>query len=141
LTNIQRERLPPLLPPQKPTIGRPAHDHRTILKGILRLLRTGARWRDLPARYGPWRTVASRFSRWQRAGVFPHLLAILQQQAEAVGQVDWTMHLVYCLLLSTSRPHKQKGVPMIPCKNCHQHETVKNAYVRAKQRYKWKGCG
>jgi transposase len=94
LTNEQWERLQPLLPPQKPKIGRPAHDHRTILNGILWILRTGAPWRDLPARYGAWRTVASRFYRWQRAGVFPHLLATLQQQAEAAGQLDWTVHFV-----------------------------------------------
>ena len=79
LTNAPWERLQALLPPQKPTIGRPAHDHRTILNGMLWLLRTGAPWRDLPERSGPWRTVASRFYRWQRAGVFVHLLATLQQ--------------------------------------------------------------
>ena len=94
MTNTQWERLRPLLPPQKPKIGRPAHDHRTILNGILWILRTGAPWRDLPERYGPWRTVASRFYRWQRARVFPHLLAILQQHAEAMGQLDWTLHFV-----------------------------------------------
>jgi transposase len=94
LTNEQWERLQPLLPPQKPHIGRPAHDHRTILNGILWLLRTGAPWRDLPERYGPWRTVASRFYRWRRAGLFQHLLATVQQQAEAAGCLDWTVHFV-----------------------------------------------
>jgi transposase len=94
LTNTPWERLQPLLPPQKPKVGRPAYDHRTILNGILWILRTGAPWRDLPKRYGPWRTVASRFYRWQRAGVFLHLFATLQQQAEAGGQLDWTMHFV-----------------------------------------------
>jgi transposase len=94
LTNTQWERLRPLLPPQKPKTGRPAHDHRTILNGIFWILRTGAPWRDLPERYGPWRTVASRFYRWQRAGVFQRLLATVQQQAEAAGQLDWTLHFV-----------------------------------------------
>jgi transposase len=94
LTNAQWERLQPLLPPQQPRIGRPAHDHRTILNGILWILRTGAPWRDLPQRYGPWRTVASRFYRWRRAGLFQHLLAAVQQQAEAAGRLDWTIHLV-----------------------------------------------
>jgi transposase len=53
LTNEPWERLHPLLPPQKPRIGRPGRDHRTILNGILWILRTGAPWRDLPERYGP----------------------------------------------------------------------------------------
>jgi transposase len=88
LTNMQWERLQPLLPPQKPKRGRPAVEPRRILNGILWILRTGAPWRDLPERYGPWRTVASRFYRWQKAGVFRRILATLQQQADAAGQLD-----------------------------------------------------
>ncbi len=69
LTDSRWERLRPLLPPQKPRTGRPARDHRTVLDGILWILRTGCPWRALPERYGSWKTVASRFYRWQRAGV------------------------------------------------------------------------
>ena len=92
LTNSQWERLQPLLPPQKPKTGRPAHDHRTISNGILWRLRTGAPWRDLPERDGPWRTVASRCSRWQQAGIWSQLLAAVQAQAEAHGQLHWDVH-------------------------------------------------
>jgi len=92
LTNTQGERLQPLLPPQKPKTGRPAVDHRRILNGMLWILRTGAPWRDLPERYGPWRTVASRFYRWQRAGIWAQLLAAVQAQADAHGQLNWDMH-------------------------------------------------
>ena len=63
LTNQQWERLKPLLPAQKPKVGRPSNDHRTILNGILWILRTGAPWRDLPERYGTWETVSGRFYR------------------------------------------------------------------------------
>jgi transposase len=94
LTNAQWERLRPLLPSQKPRIGRPAIDHRRILNGMLWILRTGAPWRDLPERYGPWRTVASRFYRWQKAGVFQQILDTLQQQADATGHVNWGLHYV-----------------------------------------------
>jgi transposase len=94
LTDQQWERLQPLLPPQKPQTGRPAADHRRILNGILWLLRTGAPWRDLPERYGAWQTVASRFYRWRKAGLWDRLLAVVQQQAEAAGQLDWDLHLV-----------------------------------------------
>jgi transposase len=103
LTNEQWERLQPLLPPQKPHIGRPAHDHRIILNGILWILRTGAPWRDLPERYGPWRTVASRFYRWRRAGLFQRLLATVQQQAEAAGRLDWTIHFVDSTIIRAHR--------------------------------------
>jgi transposase len=67
-------------------------DHRRILNGIFWILRTGAPWRDLPERYGPWRTVASRFYRWQKAGIWNHLLAAVQAQADAAGQLNWDLH-------------------------------------------------
>ncbi|HED04089.1 MAG TPA: IS5 family transposase, partial [Candidatus Fraserbacteria bacterium] len=70
LSNEQWKRLEPLLPPQKPKTGRPAHDHRRIINGMLWILRTGAPWRDLPERYGPWQTVASRYYRWGKAGIW-----------------------------------------------------------------------
>jgi transposase len=92
LTNSQWERLHPLLPPQTPKTGRPAHDHRTIINGILWMLRTGAPWRDLPERDGPWRTVASRFYRGQRAGIWAQLFAAVQAQADAQGQLNWDLH-------------------------------------------------
>ena len=94
LTDDQWEKLQPLLPPQKPRTGRPGDDHRRIVNGILWIDRTGAPWRDLPERYGPWSTVASRFYRWQKAGVWQSILAALQQQTDAAGQLDWSKHYV-----------------------------------------------
>jgi transposase len=92
LTNEQWERLRPLLPPQKPKVGRPAEDHRRIVNGILWIDRTGAPWRDLPERYGPWRTVASRFYRWRKAGVWDRILRALRRQTDAEGELDWEVH-------------------------------------------------
>jgi transposase len=94
LTNKQWEQLQLLLPPQKPKTGRPAADHRRILNGILWFLRTGAPWRDLPERYGPWCTVASRFYRWRKAGIWERLFATVQQQADANGHLAWDVHYV-----------------------------------------------
>jgi transposase len=94
LTDAQWAKLQPLLPPQKPRTGRPANDHRTVLNGILWVLRTGSPWRSLPDRYGSWKTVSSRFYRWQKAGVWDHILAGLQRRADADGRLDWTLHFV-----------------------------------------------
>ena len=94
LTDDQWRQIQPLLPPQKPLTGRPGKDHRTIVNGILWVLRTGAPWRDLPERYGPWRTVASRFYRWRKLGVWKLLLAEVQQRADATGQLEWEVHYV-----------------------------------------------
>jgi transposase len=94
LTDREWERLQPLLPPQKPDVGRPAKDHRTIINGILWILRTGAPWRDLPKLYGKWKTVVSRFYRWRKAGIWQHAFAKLQEQADADGKLDWDKHYV-----------------------------------------------
>ena len=94
LTDRQWQRLAPLLPPQRPRTGRPNHDHRTILNGILWVHRTGAPWRDLPERYGPVGSVSSRVSRWCRSGVWQRVLGALQAEADARGEVDWDLHFV-----------------------------------------------
>ena len=94
LTDQQWERLQPLLPPEKPATGRPNVDHRRIINGILWRERTGAPWRDLPARYGRRSTVYSRFWRWRVAGLWDRLFAAVQRQADAAGDVDWGVHFV-----------------------------------------------
>jgi transposase len=94
LTNEQWARLVPLLPPQKPHTGRPNHDHRQIINGMLWILRTGAPWEDLPERYGTRGTVSSRFYRWRALGIWDRVLASLQAHADAAGRIDWTVHFV-----------------------------------------------
>ena len=83
-----------MLPPQKPGTGRPGKDHRTVINGILWILRTGSPWRDLPERFGPWATVASRFYRWRKQGLWERLVAAVQREAAALGQVEWEVHFV-----------------------------------------------
>jgi transposase len=92
LTNRQWEKLEPLLP--KSRRGRPREDDRRIVNGILWVLRTGAPWRDLPERYGPWSTVHTRFRRWREAGVWEAILAAVQSEADEVGELDWEVHFV-----------------------------------------------
>lgn len=89
LSNQQWEKLKPLLPPLKPRTGKPNHDHRQVVNGILWILRTGAPWRDLPERYGKWQSVATRFYRWQKAQIWPSLLESLQGSADQQGKIDW----------------------------------------------------
>jgi transposase len=94
LTDKQWARLLPLLPPQKPWTGRPNEDHRRIINGILWILRTGAPWPDLPERYGPSGTVSSRYYRWRKQGIWDHIFAELQAQADQDGNLDWSVHFV-----------------------------------------------
>jgi len=94
LTDEQWARLAPLLPPQKAATGRPARDHRPMVNAMLWVHATGTPWRDLPERYGPWQSVATRFYRWVASGLWDAILAALQQQGDAAGQLDWSAHYV-----------------------------------------------
>ena len=61
-----------------------------MVNGILRKLRTGAPWRNLPdQRYGPWQTCYDRFVRWRRDGTWERLLSHAQTKSDAVGEVEW----------------------------------------------------
>jgi transposase len=94
LTDEQWARLRPLLPAPPQGRGRPRVDDRLIVEGIIWRLATGVPWRDLPDRFGSWRTVYSRFRRWQQAGVWERALATLQAEADAAGEVDWALHFL-----------------------------------------------
>ena len=94
LTDLQYERLLPLLPPVKPPRGRTNLDHRPILNGMLWILRTGSPWRDLPERYGKYKTVHSRFRRWTHSGLWNLILLALQNRAQGREDIDWTLHHV-----------------------------------------------
>jgi transposase len=109
LTDTQWEPLAPLLPPQRPATGRPAKDHRTVLNGIVWILRSGAPWRDLPERYGSWQTVYSRFRRWQEAGIWDRILLALQADAAHAGTLDGSLTMIDG---SNIRAHQQAaGAP------------------------------
>ena len=92
LSDAEWDRLEPLLPPHR--AGRARRDDRQVINGIVWKLATGAPWRDLPERYGSWATVYTRFRRWTRAGVWDRIFAAVQRQADAAGQLDWTVHFV-----------------------------------------------
>jgi transposase len=77
LSDADWERLRPLLPPQKPSIGRPFLDHRMVLSGILAVVGTGASWREMPAEYGKWETAYKRYRLWCAEGRWQRLLEAL----------------------------------------------------------------
>jgi transposase len=81
LTDEQWTALVPVLPPPA-VLGRPrVWPRRQLIDGI--------RWRDAPARYGPWQTVYGLFRRWQRDGTWARILARLQAVADAAGAICW----------------------------------------------------
>ncbi len=88
LTDRAWEQIVPLLPANGQP-GQQWRDHRQVLNGILWKLRTGAPWRDLPARSGPWQTCYDRFVRWRRDGTWERILTQVQTKSDAVGEVVW----------------------------------------------------
>jgi len=91
LTDEQWERIEPLLPERTAKTGRPARDPRVMLNGMLWILRTGAPWRDLPERFGPWKTVYHYFSKWRADGTFDRILEALQIRLDREGRIDWDL--------------------------------------------------
>nr|BFD96516.1 hypothetical protein KitaXyl93_78760 [Kitasatospora sp. Xyl93] len=88
LTDAEWERLRPFLPVSNRRCGR-WRDHRQVIDGILHRVRTGVHWRDLPERFGPWKTVYERHRLWSADGTWERLLQQVQAEADAAGDIDW----------------------------------------------------
>lgn len=91
-----------VIAPLLPARGRRGGQWRDHRNGILWKLRTGAPWRDLPERYGPWQTCADRLYRWRRDDTWDRLLAHAQTKSDAVGEVVWEVSVDR----STARAHQ-----------------------------------
>lgn len=70
LSDAQWRRIEGLLPGKIGDPGRSGTDNRRFVNAVLWVLRSGARWSDLPERYGKHKTVHKRFTRWASAGVW-----------------------------------------------------------------------
>lgn len=73
-------------PPRSPLGGRPTADKRTIVAGIFWILDNGAKWKDLPKRYGSKSTVHRWFKTWVEAGVFETILNDAAKLVERRGE-------------------------------------------------------
>ena len=79
------------LPRRTARTGRPPRDRRTQLNAIFWILCTGAPWRDLPERFGPWQTAYDHFRNWRKNGVFAAILDALQVKLDNKGRIDWEL--------------------------------------------------
>lgn len=74
-----------------PKKGRPGQqwlDHHQVLNGMFWVLNAGAQWREMPERYGSWKTVYSRFRRWSEDGTFKSILRRLHLRLDKEGYID-----------------------------------------------------
>ena len=102
LTDDQWERIADILPPPAAT-GRPRKDRRTIVNGILWILRTGSPWRDLPDEFGAWETVFGCFDRWNADGTLEQILQRLRAARVDQGAID---HELWCIDGTLVRAHR-----------------------------------
>ncbi|MFI8194123.1 IS5 family transposase [Streptomyces sp. NPDC085946] len=113
LTDQEWELLAPLIP--RAATGRPRVSDRQVVNGMVYKIRTGISWRDLPKRYGPWKTVSTCFCRYALDGVFTRALQQIQAEADAVGDIDWLVQIDSTIV----RAHQhaaatgRKGAPMV----------------------------
>lgn len=132
LSEAQWRWIADLLPGKAGDPGRSGADNRLLVNGVVRVLRSGARWlvngvvwvlrsgarwQDLPERYGNWKSVHKRFTRWAKSGVWERVFASL------TGDPD-----NQCLMLDTTlvRVHQQaasgKGGPKIRLKGVPEED-------------------
>lgn len=110
LSDIQWVLIEPLLP--KPIIradrkGRPRRPNREIINGVLWILRSGARWYDMPERFPPYQTCHRRFQEWVRSGILRKVLETLAADLQERGKFD----LSECFIDATFVVAK-KGAPV-----------------------------
>src|SRR5262245_35012948 len=89
LSDAEWARLVPLLPSMAAQRGGRWRDHRQVINGILWRIDNGAKWREVPERYGPWQTCYDRFARWESDGTWARIEQRLQADADAAGDLDW----------------------------------------------------
>jgi len=101
LTDEQWKLIESLMP--KPQPGGRWNDHRTTLNGMMWILSSGSPWRDMPERYGSWKSVYDRFRRWTADGMIDAILERLRLRLDHEGYIDWD---VWCVDGSNVRAHQ-----------------------------------
>jgi len=104
--------------PVKQLRGRPRRPDREILNGVLWILRSGARWCDLPERFPPYQTCHRRFQAWVKDGRLVRALKLLAEDLRTRGQLD----LSECFI---------DGTFVVAKKGAHEWEKPSAARVRS----------
>jgi transposase len=101
VTDAQWQFIEPQLPKSTATTGRPPVDARTMINGLMWILRTGAPWRDLPEEwFGPWQTVYHYRNAWRANGTLDKILMSLLVRRNHRGRIDWDL---WCIDGSVAR--------------------------------------
>jgi transposase len=104
LSDEQWKCIEPLLP-ELSSRGRPWADNRQVLEGILWILKTGARWRDLPKQYPSSSTCWRRLRDWEEQGVWLKIWRAFLGELDQKGKLDWSQ----CFIDGSFAPAKKGG--------------------------------
>ncbi len=104
LTNKQWVKIEPFLPHLK-SGGRPWKDNRLVLEGILWVLRSGARWKDLPEKYPSPSTCWRRLRMWEEKGIWLKIWRAFIRELDKKGQIQWAE----CFMDGSFIPAKKGG--------------------------------
>jgi len=108
LRDDQWQRIEDLLPGRNGHVGVTAQDNRRFVEAVLYRYRAGIPWRDLPERFGAWKNIHRRFSRWATAGVWERVFEHLASQADnEYAMIDST--IVRAHQHSAGAPKKRRG--------------------------------
>ena len=105
LSHRQWQKIEPLLPKLRSN-GRPWKDNRLVLEGILWVLRTGARWKDLPEKYPSPSTCWRRLRMWEENDLWLKIWRTFIQELDKKGQVQWAE----CFMDGSFIPAKKGGL-------------------------------
>lgn len=111
LTDRQWAAVEPLLPKPTSPRGRPRLDDRRVIDGILWVMKTGARWRDLPERYPSPATCHRRFQAWNRSGLWARLLRVLADDLMRRGGLDLSEGAIDATFVPAKKGALQSGRP------------------------------
>jgi transposase len=113
LTEAQWSKIAPLLPSAKPGSkgGRPPAPNREVLEGILWILRTGARWQDLPPQYPSPSTCWRRLKRWEEQELWLKIWRIFLSQLDTEGALDWQEAFIDASFAPAKKGAPESGKP------------------------------
>ena len=89
--------------------GRPRLSDRLMLDGVLWVLCSGAAWRDMPERFGPWSTVYQRFRGWRNQGAFGQMLKRLHLRLNEQGLIDLQTWMIDSTAVRATRASSGAG--------------------------------
>ena len=113
LTDEQWKKIEPLIPKAgpRPKGGRPRADDRMVFEGILWILKTGARWKDLPERYPHPSTCWRRLRQWYEEYVLKEMWRAFLSELDHEGILEWDEVFVDASFFPAKKGARESGKP------------------------------